>query len=1601
MQRSLQDAMDARRDEASARWVGMHATRQRNEAIERARHEDQEQQLRMYQRSFEPETPDAIYLQAAAFRGDRPISELKEEAREAEGKQKAAEFGRWWDRATPGEHQVLRGMTVGLIKENMRPEEYRRIAEAAQRDDDSIYDFDQDTRERAARVYRGSSPPGTIPAIPIDHGPGQSFREKLGSVGRGVRNLAEGAVDITSGISQGGGRPLVDLIQGPVEIGRELLQGDLRGARREAGESVAGFREPFEAAIEIGREAVQRDLDGLMDELDEARREVPTVQELDRAWRGLNQAFLGEQQVVTPFTRPLIHETLTRFGVPENVASEISKYAAEVVVPSTFATGGAGLLGKGKTAAAIIKTTLAEGTLNVLQNRAGHEARGEPSPSLAEDISMFAGGVGGRAGAELVGSVGGKVLRSGLAKRLATEETGALRISETVTGDRHRLVTDAGDRLDWRETPDGGHIEDVTVQVERQGTGTALLNRAIDDIRAKNPAATVTADLNSEGGARLFARQAGAAFTDRAGAPIDVEDAIESAGLREGPRVSMPAKVADEALPEMPEPGIAAAGRAAAPESAPGAPEGIAPAAPSEAAIPPAPATTRVKPRGAVALTTKPDKAIGRALNYDRVKGGWWVSRKSAKSGKVRRVFYPSGKIVGLAEPDTGAPTRAAAAAGGEQPPGRPPEGPEPRPDLPEPEPEYPVHRVRASKMRGNVIEKLQHSVKVSKRLRPEQQALAHDTLLKQTAQAREQVGRAAASPIREPGDIVAAGRGAMKGKRNMPIIEPLRPHFTPDEIMGLEDALVTHYGPKVHNAVNATEALHVLLDGYPLAPHQLKLLQPVLPVSLQDKLSGLHLGGEALELVNLTRVTMTSGDDSALLRQLGLALFAWPDKWAKNAPKTIRMLFSDKYTRQVATAIHEGEYYDTLVDLGARLQGIEEYSARGGAGVSAIPGGLPEEMLTTSARTHIGRLLSRVPGIRNSQRAMTVGIAALRNDAALGEYKALRAAGASDDIIRKQLSLVNAITGSGDLPPALAKNFGVALNTLMFAPRWLWSRVQIPYTVVRNLPLVPGRSPPAFRLAARTLLVAAGAQYGLLAAASMAGVLDVELDPRSADFGKGKIGPTRIDVTMGYGPIIRLAARVSTEVAGGKGLKTSLGDYKDLAIEDTLLGFLDQKISPPLAIARDMLRGETMTGEKLNWSADVIKREVLNRALPLFGQSVIEAIQEGGWPHAPLGLGEFLGLGVQSYTPGSIRIASLLGDDIQKGDINPNDYPELDDGVPRTRSDLHPADRRAFDARYKDELAKLGERFGPSDEPGAVAMQAATEFETEAEKDVRALADQVESGEITRAEFADKVKVITTSRRNQWGVVSSILEAQGLNPRENPNLPGSFVQDIYDYGQIFDRHPDADINDDDKDAMIDELDAFHERLGPTRDARLQENTNVGLREIPLFREFQEAKNLLDDSGYFDRRDAAWEDVQEFARGRGETLPDDPEDFKRQIIDAFVQERGVDPNTAADYANRNPYIRRWERMSTRGLRDLLMDNPEAIFAAVRWGYKDMSETEARVLRRMGYDLSESYIPPSGGDYTDADLLDIAGGGGGARPASPASAGPASPAGGRR
>ena len=205
---------------------------------------------------------------------------------------------------------------------------------------------------------------------------------------------------------------------------------------------------------------------------------------------------------------------------------------------------------------------------------------------------------------------------------------------------------------------------------------------------------------------------------------------------------------------------------------------------------------------------------------------------------------------------------------------------------------------------------------------------------------------------------------------------------------------------------------------------------------------------------------------------------------------------------------------------------------------------------------------------------------------------------------------VVNAMTGRGNLPGLLKGRQGL-LSTIFFAPRLLWSRREVPT-------LLFTKNAQVRRMVARGVLGAAAANAGVLAAAAAAGKaagwdMTVEHDPRSTDFGKIRVGPTRMDFLGGYQPIVRYA----TQLIMGERKTTVAGEMFPVDPKRVVGDFLRTKLSPLAGVGTDVAFGETMLGDPM--SGQVMMKEgewedyLQNHLVPMFIQDMKEAIAESG----------------------------------------------------------------------------------------------------------------------------------------------------------------------------------------------------------------------------------------------------------------------------------------------------------------------------------------------------------------------------------------------------
>ncbi len=207
---------------------------------------------------------------------------------------------------------------------------------------------------------------------------------------------------------------------------------------------------------------------------------------------------------------------------------------------------------------------------------------------------------------------------------------------------------------------------------------------------------------------------------------------------------------------------------------------------------------------------------------------------------------------------------------------------------------------------------------------------------------------------------------------------------------------------------------------------------------------------------------------------------------------------------------------------------------------------------------------------------------------------------------------LTNSLTGRGFLP---TRGEGPTLVDNVFFSRRL---LKADWDIITAHRFDKKMTGFAKRQAAINLLHIIGGQAIVLAIASIVLPGSVELDPRSADFGKIKVGNTRYDVSGGQIAMIRLAVRLMPLIVNkdahykstytGKLKKLNTGKFGAKTGLDILEDFLENKTAPAMSVVLAHLEGTyRYSDEKPSFLGDV--RELY---LPLPIENMFEVLEEG-----------------------------------------------------------------------------------------------------------------------------------------------------------------------------------------------------------------------------------------------------------------------------------------------------------------------------------------------------------------------------------------------------
>ena len=335
--------------------------------------------------------------------------------------------------------------------------------------------------------------------------------------------------------------------------------------------------------------------------------------------------------------------------------------------------------------------------------------------------------------------------------------------------------------------------------------------------------------------------------------------------------------------------------------------------------------------------------------------------------------------------------------------------------------------------------------------------------------------------------------------------------------------------------------------------------------LNLLDRLKPTNYLKNVSDIAGNAKSIKASMDNSAIFRQGWKTLFTNPLIWQRNARKTFVDIFKTFGGKQVMDELNADivsrPNYDRMVKAKLAVGTIEE----------SFPGTVIEKV----------PLVNRV--YKASENAFTGFIYRQRADIFDKYLEIAKKSGINiDDVdeLKPIASMVNSLTGRG--------NFGKfegsavnAFNNVFFSPRFMKSQFD---TLLHPLTGAGGSNFVRKQAAVNLLKVISGTAT-VLTIANAIKPNSVEWDPRSADFGKIKIGNTRFDVTGGMSSLITLAARLATmsskSTTTGAVSPINSGKFGSTTGLDLVENFFENKAAPAVSVFRDILKGEDFKGNK------------------------------------------------------------------------------------------------------------------------------------------------------------------------------------------------------------------------------------------------------------------------------------------------------------------------------------------------------------------------------------------------------------------------------------
>lgn len=288
----------------------------------------------------------------------------------------------------------------------------------------------------------------------------------------------------------------------------------------------------------------------------------------------------------------------------------------------------------------------------------------------------------------------------------------------------------------------------------------------------------------------------------------------------------------------------------------------------------------------------------------------------------------------------------------------------------------------------------------------------------------------------------------------------------------------------------------------------------------------------------------------------------------------------------------------------------------------------------------------------------------------------------------------INTITGRGKFPLLTSQDEkqNRIVNNLLFAPKWLASRIQT-LTDLRHIGSIRDMTPQGIRARAAVGNLIMMAVFANVVKAALWATddedertfyefLESAFDARSSDFGKIVIGSTRFDLTTGTAGLVTLITRA----VRGSTIDLS-GVERETTVQDLLGNFLSGKASPAARVGKDILahvswamggdRPKKFSGQPMKWdTAGEAAQNIMEYVSPISVSGIYETARGAT-------IGDLQGVDVWGATLGVV--ADFVG-------VSANTYETAEKDKGKSEKALKTEKRIAWATNKKPITAKLND---------------------------------------------------------------------------------------------------------------------------------------------------------------------------------------------------------------------------------------------------------------------------------------------------------------------